>query len=96
MEQQRADTIIKSAENPLGAAVLLGCVGARETKSGAVRREKVASGSVVKLFSVVSLEGDNRAPKPGGDVGVKGRECGEDIGFATEWKCPRKMREIIK
>ena len=96
MEQQHADAIVKSVEDPLGAAVLLGCVGAHEKKSGAVRREKVASGSVVKLFSVASLEGENRAPKLGRDVGVKGRECGEDIGFATEWKHPRKMREIIK
>ena len=55
VEQQHADTVVKSAEDPLDATVLLGCVGAREMKGGAVRREKVASGSVVKLFSVVSL-----------------------------------------
>ena len=96
MEQQRADAVVKSAEDPLGAAVLLGCVRACETKGSAVRREKVTGGSIVKLFSVVSLEGKNRAPELVGDVGVKGRESGENIGLATERKRPRKMRVIIK
>ena len=62
MKQQRADAVVKSAEDPLGAAVLLRCVGARETKGGTMRCEKVASGSVVKLFAVISLEGEDRAP----------------------------------
>ena len=96
MKQQRADAVVKSAEDPLGAAVLLRCVGACETKSGTVRGEKMASGSIVKLFAVVSLKGEDRAPELGSDVGVKGRESGENIGFATERKRPRKVREIIK
>ena len=96
MKQQRVDAVVKSAEDPLGAAVLLRCVGARETKSGTMRSEKMASGSVVKLFVVVSLEGENRAPELGSDVGVRGRESDENIRFATERKRPRKVREIIK
>ena len=55
MKQQRADTVVKSAKNVLGAAVLLGCVGACEAKGGAVGSEKLASGRVVKFFSVLSL-----------------------------------------
>ena len=96
MKQQRADAVVKSAEDPLGTAVLLRCVGARETKSGTVRGKKMVSASIVKLFAVVSLEGEDRAPELGSDVGVKGRESGENIGFATERKRPRKVREIIK
>ena len=46
MEQQRADAVIKSAKESLGAAVLLRCVGARETKGGAMRCEKMVSGSI--------------------------------------------------
>ena len=61
-----------------------------------MRCEKVVSGSIVRLFSVVSLKGENRAPELGGDVGVKGRESGKNIGLAAKWKCPRKVRIIIK
>ena len=96
MKQQRADAVVKSAEDPLGTAVLLGCVWACEMKGSAVRCEKVTRGSIVKLFSVVSLKGENRAPELGGDVGVKSRESGKNIGLATKWKRPRKVREIIK
>ena len=68
MKQQRADIVVKSAEDPLGASILLGCVWACEAKGSAMRCEKVTRGSVVKLFSVVSLKRENRAPKLGGDV----------------------------
>ena len=96
MEQQRADAVIKSAEDPLGAAVLQGCVWACETKGSVMGCEKVTRGSVVKLFSVVSLKGEDRVPELGGDVGVKGRESGKNIGLAAKWKRPRKVRIIIK
>ena len=35
-----------------------------------------AKSEVVKLFSVVGLECKNRATKLGGDIGIKGSECG--------------------
>jgi hypothetical protein len=55
VEQQRADTVVKSANNALSTAILLGRVGASETEDGAVRREEVADSSVVKFFAIISL-----------------------------------------
>ena len=76
MKEQRANAVIKSAENALGAAVLLGSVGASQTEDGAVRGEKCAKSDVVKLFSVISLECEYGATELGGDIGIKGGECG--------------------
>ena len=56
-------------ENALGATVLLGSVGASQTEGGAVRGEKCVKSDVVKLFSVISLEGKYGATELSGDVG---------------------------
>ena len=63
-------------ENVLSVAVLLGSVGASQTEDGAVRGEKCAKSNVVKLFSVISLECEYGVTELGGDIGVKGGECG--------------------
>ena len=55
VEEQRADVVIKSANDTLGSAILLGCVRTSEAKDGAVRSEEVTDGDVVKLFPIVSL-----------------------------------------
>ena len=73
MKQQRADTVVKSANDALSAAILLGRVGAGEAQDGAMRREKVADSSVVKLFTVVSLKCEDGTTELSGDIGVKSR-----------------------
>jgi hypothetical protein len=60
-----------------------------------VRGEKGVESDVVKLFSVIGLECKNGATELGGDVGVKGCECGSSIGFAMKRKSPHLMRIII-
>ena len=41
-----------------------------------MRGEKCAKSDVVELFSVISLECEYRATELGGDIGIKGSECG--------------------
>ena len=41
-----------------------------------MRGKKCAKGDVVKLFSVISLECEYGATELGGDIGIKGGECG--------------------
>ena len=41
-----------------------------------MRGEKCAKSDVVKLFSVISLECKYGATELGGDIGIKGGECG--------------------
>ena len=55
VKEQRADTVVKSANNALSTAILLGRVRTSEAKYGAVRREEVADSSVVKFFAIISL-----------------------------------------
>jgi hypothetical protein len=64
-------------------------------EDGAVRCEKIANSNIIKLFAVIGLKCKNGATELGGDIGVKGRECGESIGFATKRKSPHIMRIII-
>ena len=68
MKEQRADTVIKSANGALGATILLWRVGTGEAKDGAVGRKKIADGDVVKLLTVVSLQGENRTTELLGNV----------------------------
>ena len=60
-----------------------------------MRGEKCAKSDVVELFSVISLECEYRATELGGDIGIKGSECGLTIGFTTKRKSPHIMRIII-
>jgi hypothetical protein len=71
VEKQRADAIIKSAEDALGAAVLLGRVRTGQTEDGAVRGKKGAKSDVVKLFSVIGLECKDGAIELCGDIRIK-------------------------
>ena len=82
VKEQHADTVVKSANDTLSAAILLGRVRAREAEDGAVRRKEVADGSVVELFTVVSLKRKDRTTELSGDIGIQVSEGGENVGFA--------------
>ena len=60
-----------------------------------MRGEKCAKSDFVKLFFVINLECEYGATELGGDIGIKGGECGKSVGLATKMKCPYIMREII-
>jgi hypothetical protein len=72
MEQECVDAIIEGAEDVFSTAVLLRCVGTSETEESAMSSEESANGEVVKLFSVIGLEGMDGSTKLGGDIGEKG------------------------
>ena len=96
MKEQRADTVVKGADDALSAAILLGRVWAGEAQDGAVRREEVTNSRVVKLFTVISLKCEDGTTELSGDIGVKTRKSGEDVGLATKRKSPHIMRKIIQ
>ena len=68
--------MIKNGENGVEAGVDITTVSTGQTKDGAVRGEKRAESNVVKLFSVIRLECEYGATELGGDIGIKGSECG--------------------
>ena len=41
-----------------------------------MRGEKCAESGIVKLFSVISLECEYGVTELGGDIGIKGDDCG--------------------
>jgi hypothetical protein len=72
MEQEGTDAIVEGAEDVFSMVVLLRSVGTREMEDSAMSSEEGADIEVVKLFSIISLEGVDGSTKLGGDVGEKG------------------------
>ena len=58
--------------------------------------EKERTGGVVKLAAIVALECTNRAMELGGDPSEEVQEGVKCIGLQSQWKSPKKMREIIE
>ena len=96
MKQERANTVVQSAENAFGSTVLLGSIRACETKNCAVVRYKSAESKVVELFSIVGLKSKDGTPKLRADIGVKSHQSGECIRLSAQRKSPHIMRIIIK
>ena len=96
MEQERANKVVQSAKNSLGATVLLGSIRACEAKNGAVMRQKSAEGKIVELFTVVRLKSKNGTPKLRADIRVESRQGGECIRLSSQRKSPHIVRIIIE
>ena len=96
VEEQGANTLVKSAENTFGTTILLRCVWTCETKNCAVVRQKSAESKVVELFSIVRLKRKDGTPKLRADIGVKSRQGRERIRLSAQRKSPHIMRIIIK
>ena len=96
VEEKSAHTIIEGAKDPLGTTILLRDIWAGETKNRVVCGEEGANPDVVELLPVVSLQGMNGTPKLRSDIGVKGSENGECIGFSPQREGPHIMQKIIK
>ena len=96
VEEKSAHTIIEGAKDPFGATILLGGIRASETKNRAMCGKEGANPDVVELLPVVSLQGMNGTPKLRSDIGVKGSENGECIGFSPQREGPHIVRKIIK
>jgi hypothetical protein len=61
----------EGVEDAFSTAVLLRSIGTRETEDSAMSSKEGAKSEVVKLFSIISLEGMDGSTKLDGDVGEK-------------------------
>ena len=52
-------------------------------------------GVLIELFSIISLERDERQLELGCNISMKGLKTGENIRFAAQRKCPHIMSQII-
>ena len=96
VEEKSAHIIIESAKDPFGATILLRGIRASETKNRAMCGKEGTNPDVVELLPVVSLQGMNGTPKLRCDIGVKGSENGECIGFSPQREGTHIVRKIIK
>ena len=96
VEEKSAHTIIEGAKDPFGAIILLRGIQASETKNRAIYGKKGANPDIVELLPVVSLQGMNGTPKLRSDIGVKGSENRECIGFSPQREGQHIVRKIIK
>ena len=91
VEKRGAHTIIQCAENAVGTAVLLRCVGAGEAQHDPTRSQEGAKHLVVELTAIVGLEGENRASELCVDEDMEREQRGQDVGLASQREHPRKM-----
>jgi len=96
VEKKSTHAIIEGAKNPFGATILLRGIRVGEIKNRVMCGEEGANPDVVELLPVVSLQGMNGTPKLRSDIGVKGSENGECIGFSPQREGPHIMQKIIK
>jgi hypothetical protein len=68
--------------------VLWGCVGTRHLKLDTMRKEEGASGGVVKLMSIASLDTPDGTTKLHGHISKKVRERGEHVRLMAQRKGP--------
>jgi hypothetical protein len=84
MEEKGAHTIIESAQDALGFAILLTGVGTRETHDSTVFGEKRVDSSVIEFADVVRLKCEDRALKLCLDIGIKFREYRDNFRFVPQ------------
>jgi hypothetical protein len=88
LEQQGAHDIIGGTNHALGLAVLWKSVGTRHPKLDAVREEESASGGVIKLTSIIALDGPDGTAKLRRYKGEEVGEGGEGVGLLAQRKSP--------
>ena len=94
--EHRANTVIESAQDALGAAILLRGVWAGETKDDAMSSEKGAKRLVVELLAIVLLERKNGATELSLHERMEANECWQHIGFVFERKRPDVVGVVVK
>ena len=95
LKQKRAHNVVNGAKSAFGFAILLGSVRARHAKDGTMGEEEHVGRRVIKLTTVVALDGLHGSAKLCTHVGKKDRNSGKGVGFKAKRKCPSIVGAII-
>jgi hypothetical protein len=95
LEQQGVHDIVGGMNHALGLAILQGSIGTRHPKLDTVREEESAGG-VIKLASIIALDGLDGAAKLRGHKGKEVGEGGESVGLLAQRKGPRLVGAVIE
>jgi hypothetical protein len=96
LKQKATDHVGGGANHALSPAVLSRGVGTRETQLDAMSEEERTGGVVVKLATIVALQGTDRAPELGGYPGEEVSEGGKRVGLQPKGESPKEMGVLIQ
>jgi hypothetical protein len=95
LKQESAHGVVCGANHPLGLAILRGGVWARHAELNTVREEEISGGGVIKLATIVTLDGLDGETELSRHPSKEVEERGKRIRLRTKRKSPRIMRKII-
>jgi hypothetical protein len=88
LDKQRVDDIVNGANDAFGFAILRGRVRTRHPELCPFRQKKGPGGRVVKLTSIVKLDGLDGAVKLSSNINKEVGQCSEGVRFKFKWKSP--------
>jgi hypothetical protein len=95
LKQKGAHGVVGDANHAFSLAILRGGIRARHAQLDTVRGEESAGGGVIKLTTIVTLDGLDGEAELCGHPSEEVKECGKSIRLRTQGKSPRIMRKII-
>jgi hypothetical protein len=81
LDKQSADDIVNGTNDMFGFTILWGCVWARHPELCAMRQEEDPGGRVVKLASVVALDGFDLSAELSRHISKEIGQSGECVTF---------------
>jgi hypothetical protein len=79
MKKEATDKVVERANDSFCLPVLRRCIRAGETKHNAMSREMVPKSLIIKLTSIVGLEGDKGELELSKNVGMKCKNALQSI-----------------
>jgi hypothetical protein len=95
LKQKGAHGVVGGANHPLSLAILGRGIRARHAQLNTVREKKGTGGGVIKLTTIVTLDGLDGEAELCGHPSEEVQERGESVRLRTQGKSPRIMRKII-
>jgi hypothetical protein len=95
LEQKSVHGVVSGANHALSLAILRGGIQTRHAQLDTVREEEGTGGEVIKLTTIVTLDGLDGEAEQCGHPNEEVKNRGESIRLRTQGKSPRIMRKII-
>jgi hypothetical protein len=95
LKEKGAHGVVGGANHPLSLAILRRGIRARHAQLNTVREKEGTGGGVIKLTTIVTLDGLDGEAELCGHPSEEVKERGKHIRLRTEGKSPRIMRKIV-
>jgi hypothetical protein len=95
LEQKSAHGVVSGANHALSLVILRGGIRARHAQLDTVREEEGMGGGVIKLTTIVTLDGLDYEAELRGHPSEEVKNRKKSIKLRTQGKSPRIMRKII-